>query len=137
MTDAQRFSYSQIRSTRGEVLFRPLLTLSLINGNQSVEASGLLDTGADVNVLPYGVGRELGAVWEEQRVRIELSGNLANYEARGIILTAVVGTFAPVRLAFAWTSVEAVPLILGQMNFFVEFDACFFRSQMAFELRRK
>jgi hypothetical protein len=40
--------------------------------------------------------------------------------------------------------IDAVPqlpltlaLLLGRMNFFVEFDVCFYRSQMAFELRSK
>ena len=76
-------------------------------------------------VLPYPLGIEMGAVWEEQKVAIELSGNLARYEARGMILTATVGQFEPVRLAFAWTRSEEVPLLLGQANFFAEFDVCF------------
>jgi len=35
---------------------------------------------------------------------------------------------------FAWTRAENVPLILGQVNFFMEFDVCFYRSQLAFNL---
>jgi hypothetical protein len=46
-----------------------------------------------------------------------------------------VGSFAPARLAFAWTRNEAVPLLLGQVNFFLEFDVCFFRSQGYCEVR--
>jgi hypothetical protein len=56
---------------------------------------------------------------------------------RGIVLTAVVGQFAPVQLAFAWVRTEDVPLVLGNLNFFAEFDVCFFRSTGAFELRPK
>jgi hypothetical protein len=66
-----------------------------------------------------------------------LTSNLANYEARGVFLTAVVGDFAPVRLAFAWTNAEAVPLLLRQVNFFMEFEVCFYRAQKAFEVRPK
>ena len=137
MADAQRFSYAAVRNTRGELFARPMLTLTLTNRNRSVEAAGLLDTGADVNVLPYGVGLELGADWNEQRQIPGLAGNLANYETRGIVLTAAIGQFTPIPLAFAWTRNETVPLILGQMNFFAEFDVCFFRSQAAFEVRPK
>jgi hypothetical protein len=43
--------------------------------------------------------------------------------------------FAPVRLAFAWASVDTVPVILGQVSFFLEFDVCFFRARRAFEIR--
>jgi hypothetical protein len=36
----------------------------------AVELSGLLDTGATVNMLPYPVGVELGLVWDQQSVPI-------------------------------------------------------------------
>jgi hypothetical protein len=114
-----------------------MLPVTLVNGNRSVHAFGLLDTGADVNVLPYDLGIEIGAVWENQRPIPRLSGNLAQQETRGIVLTCSIENFAPVRLAFAWTGANAVPLILGQTNFFAEFDVCFFRSESAFELRVK
>ena len=40
--------------------------------------------------------------------------------------------FLPVRLAFAWVKSPGVPLILGQTNFFLEFDVCFYRSKLEF-----
>ena len=95
----------------------------------------LLDTGATVNVLPYEIGLQLGAVWEEQIVPIQLSGNLARMEARGLVLSATVAEFPSVLLAFAWTESREAPLILGHMNFFAEFDVCFYRGDFAFELR--
>jgi hypothetical protein len=87
--------------------------------------------------LPYSVGEQLGAVWEKQPIPVQLSGNLAACEARVLVLSGVVGKFAPVRLAFAWAKTEAVPVLLGQVNFFLEFDVCFFRSRGVFELRPK
>ncbi len=66
---------------------------------------------------------------------VQLSGNLAIVDARAVIVTVVVGTFAPVRLAFAWANVDTVPVILGQVNFFMEVDVCFFRSRRVFEVR--
>ncbi|GAB4521458.1 MAG: hypothetical protein OHK0046_32850 [Anaerolineae bacterium] len=51
---------------------------------------GLVDTGADVNVLPYQLGVELGAQWSQQTIGLQLSGNLSNYEARGLIVQATV-----------------------------------------------
>lgn len=32
---------------------------------------------------------------------------------------------------------DDTPLLLGRMNFFLEFDVCFYRSQLAFEIRPK
>jgi hypothetical protein len=98
---------------------------------------GLLYTAAAINFLPYDVGLQLGAVWEDQTTRLELTGNLAQEEARAVVLYAIVGAFPPVRLAFAWTKSNAVPLLLGQMNFFLEFNVCFFRSQEIFEVKPK
>jgi hypothetical protein len=54
-----------------------------------------------------------------------------------VIITGQVESFPPVELAFAWTQAAEVPLILGQINFFLEFDICFFRSQAAFEVTPK
>jgi hypothetical protein len=116
---------------------RPLLAITLDYRGKSVEAVGLLDTGADVNVLPYSLGIELGEIWEDQKVSIELSGNLARHEARGIILSATVSQFEPVRLAFAWTRTDDAPLLLGRVNFFAEFDVCFYGSRNSFEIRPK
>ncbi|WP_333319282.1 hypothetical protein [Microcoleus sp. B4-C1] len=95
---------------------------------------GLLDTGSSLNVLPYHVGLALGAVWEEQTLSIPLAGNLAPVEARGLAVVGQISDFPPVRLAFAWAKSNEPPIILGQLNFFMEFDVCFYRSQLAFEV---
>lgn len=102
--------------------------------DKSLSVSGLLDTGSSVNVLPYEIGLRLGAVWERQRLSVPLGGNLARFEARALVLTANVERFLPVKLAFAWTEDRNAPLILGHMNFFLAFDVCFYRSELAFEI---
>ncbi len=96
---------------------------------------GLLDTGASINVLPHSVGSQLGFVWNQQTTPLRLTGNLANLEARAVIVAATIGQFPAKRLAFAWTLAEEVPVILGQVNFFLEFDVCFFRSMGWYEVR--
>jgi len=98
---------------------------------------GLLDTGATVNVLPYNIGAKLGVKWSEAQSDFYLSGTLADFPARSIVVTAEISGFKPVRLAFAWTKSNDVPVILGQTNFFMEFDVCFFRDSKAFEIREK
>jgi len=44
-------------------------------------------------VLPYSVGVELGYVWEQQTTALSLTGNLAQYQARVVVLQAIVGQF--------------------------------------------
>lgn len=135
MNDAARFEFTPADSAQRAAGMLPLLPLILSYRGRSVTVSGLLDTGAAVNVLPYRIGVDLGAVWEQQTTPVQLGGSLAPFESCVLIASAGVSRFAPVRLAFAWTRTDDVPLILGQVNFFMEFDVCFYRSQLAFEVR--
>jgi hypothetical protein len=137
MHNAQRFNFMEGFDTFGVPDALPQLPLSLTYRGSSVEVAALLDTGASVNVLPYSVGIQLGAVWEEQTTSVTLAGNLAAVEARGLLVSAQISNFAPVQLVFAWSLSDDTPLLLGRMNFFLEFDVCFYRSQLAFEVRPK
>jgi len=132
--DSEIFPFSESDKTPGRIPYMPLL---LSYKGSSLSVSAMLDTGASVNVLPYEIGIRLGAVWEHQTTKLELTGNLAKSEARVIVLNGKVSRFKPVRLAFAWTQAENIPVILGQVNFFLEFDVCFFSSQAIFEIAPK
>src|SRR5262245_25715735 len=124
MVEPAPFPFRIADAAIGESSLMPLLPFTLSLQEREVEVEGLLDTGAVVNVLPYQVGIELGAVWDEQGRALRLTGNLARHDARVLIVTARVDDLAPVNLAFAWTKAEDVPLLLGQMNFFQEFEVC-------------
>lgn len=137
MLNAQRFNFTEGFDAFGIPDALPQLPLSLTYRGASVEALALLDTGASVNVLPYNTGVQLGAVWEEQTTAVILAGNLASVEARGLLVSARIGNFNPVRLVFAWSLSDDAPLLLGRMNFFLEFDVCFYRSKLEFEVKPK
>jgi len=137
MADKLRFAFTAVDPSFGALGMLPYLPLVLTSQSQSVSVSGLLDTGSTVNVLPYEIGLELGAVWENQRISVPLGGNLARFEARALLLTADIAQFPSVELAFAWTKDRNVPLILGHMNFFITFDVCFYRSELMFEISAK
>lgn len=136
MAPAQQFPYVPRDPSLGQASLAPMLPLTLI-GRQSVTTSGLVDSGAAVNVLPFALSVQLGFDWDQQTHSVQLSGNLASVDARVVVLSAVVGSFPPVRLAFAWARTDEVSVILGQVNFFLEFDVCFFRSRSLFEVRPK
>ena len=108
-----------------------------LQATSSVAVSALLDTGAAINVLPYGIGTQLGFIWDQQTTSVQLSGNLASVEARVVLVAAAVAKFSPVRLAIAWAKQDSIPVILGQVNFFMDFDVCFFRSRVIFEIKPK
>jgi hypothetical protein len=134
MIDGQRYSFTERTDSLGRSVIMPYLPLILTLGSRSVEVMALLDTGASVNVLPYEIGVQMGAVWENQTVSIPLSGNLVRSEARGLVVSGAIAQFSPVLLAFAWSESKDIPVILGHMNFFAEFNVCFYRHELAFEV---
>jgi hypothetical protein len=137
MVDTQKFPYKIIDSNLGMVDRMPYLPLKLSLTGQSLNTEGLLDTGASVNVLLYELGLQLGLIWEDETLSVLLAGNLARFEARAVVVDAQISSFPINNLAFAWTQAPNVPLILGQANFFFEFDVCFFRARSEFEIRPK
>jgi len=134
---SERYPFLPINPAAGVLGLMPLLPLRLELPPHAVAVLGLLDTASAVNVLPHHVGLQLGADWDQQTTSVQLTGNLASVPARGLVVSAIVGRFASLRLAFAWAQVSTIPLILGQINFFAEFDAYFSRASGIFEVKPK
>jgi hypothetical protein len=137
MTTPVRFAYAEPEASRSDAGLLAYLPITLRHETHSLSVTGLLDTGSTVNVLPYPVGLQLGLVWDQQTTPVHLTGNLTRLPTRGVIVSDQVASFPLVELAFAWTQSSEVTVILGQVNFFMEFDVCFFRSQSAFEINPK
>jgi hypothetical protein len=132
-----RFSYSTTDPGQSGFDSLPRLPLVLHNGDRLIETIDLVDSGATVNVLPYEVGVQLGAVWDDGKASVRVGGAFGRLAATPFFATAEVNGLPPVKLAFAWIRESNVPLILGQTNFFMEFDVFFYRSQFQFEVVRK
>ncbi len=110
----------------------PLLPLRLSYFGRTLVPDGLVDSGASVNVLPFTLGQQLGLDWDKLSDGGPLGGALSTVSTRAVVLTADVGTFPRVRLAFLWAQVPLPRLILGQFNFFLEFDVSFFATRSQF-----
>ncbi len=135
---SRQFLYSQSQAFPDFQGGLPFLPITLSNMAQSVSVSALADSGTSVNVLPYDIGIQLGLIWETQNYLLpSLTGRLRDSPAFGVLLEGQVNPFEPVSLAFAWTQSNEVPVILGQINFFAEFDVYFFGSQKRFEIKAK
>jgi hypothetical protein len=132
-----RIKYSITSPAQNEFDSLPRLSISLRREDRIVESIGLVDSGATVSVLPYELRLQLGCVWEDRRAVIQLAGNLGNQPAMPFSAIAQIGEFPPTELVFAWSRSPTVPLILGQTNFFLEFDVCFYRSTSEFEVNPK
>ncbi|MDW8227006.1 MAG: hypothetical protein RMJ60_04340 [Anaerolineales bacterium] len=114
-----------------------MLSLTLSYAGREREVIGLVDSGAMLNVLPYHIGLELGAVWDSEAAILSLGGSFRGVPAMGLAVVGKIGTFPPFNLFFAWAGSDDVRVILGQYNFFQEFDVHFYRSQFVFEIHPK
>ncbi len=67
-----RFKYSTTSPAQNEFDSLPRLPLLLNRDDERVEAVGLVDGGATINVLPYELGLQLGGMWDDRRAIIQL-----------------------------------------------------------------
>ncbi len=132
-----RVPYTLTQRAIGNTGLLPFLPITLISGDKKIETIGLLDSGSTINVLPLSLGLSLGLEWAKQKTSVLLTGSLAEVKAVGIVIFGQVGDFGQRKLVFAWAKSDQMPLILGQTNFFQEFNVCFFRSELVFEIKQK
>jgi hypothetical protein len=112
----------------------PFLPVRLAFNQVAFDEVALVDSGAALNVLPFDLGIRLGFNWNASSPALSLVGNLGGYPAKAVRLNVVIGAFPPVQLGFAWSRDPNARLLLGQVNFFTEFDVCFYQSQGIFEV---
>jgi hypothetical protein len=132
MTRVVRFPFDL--TTAG--VFMPYISVQLFATQIGVQAKALLNTGAMVNVIPKQIGERLGLDWSSGK-ETQLGGNLALAPARAFKLRCAIQGFEPVDLAFNWSMLENVPIILGQFDFFKQFDVCFSYSENEISIRSR
>jgi hypothetical protein len=114
----------------------PLIEIALYHKGNKITVPALVDSGAAMSVLPYDTGLELGLVWKEQTIPVDVGGVLKDTPAYGILVQGEISPFPPVALVFAWihrTSNE-IRTILGQMNFFQHYRIIFEAYNDSFEI---
>ena len=132
-----RFAYSTTDSSQNEFDSLPRIPIILRREGHTIETVGLVDSGATISVMPWDIWQQLGAIWEDNQAIIQITGNLGRQPAIPLFVMAQIGDIPPIRLGFAWIKKLDTVLILGQTNFFMEFDVCFYRSKMEFEVNPK
>ncbi len=133
----EQFPFRERLTEHGSAGLMAIVSASLMFRGRSVSVDAILDTGATVNVLPYQFGLDLGLHWEIQQVEMVLGGGLSPTRAKVIEIPVKIGTLPVRRLQFAWAKSNRLPCLLGQDNFFLQFDVCFHRSEAMFEIRPK
>ena len=129
----EQFAYTPVRSFPGGM---PFVNLQLGHKGYRISVAGLVDSGSALNILPFDVGLELGLDWEKQEFSLEVGGSLKGIEAYAVLVKANIAEFPSVDLAFAWLRQSSldVPVLLGQVNFFQEYNVCFYGHRRVFEI---
>lgn len=115
----------------------PRLPLVLEVNERQVEAIALVDSGAMINIMPFDLGLQLGMIWDDAEAKVNLGGIVSGSGGIPILVSTRLGEYEPVELMFAWTKRNDVPLILGQVDFFMYFRVCFERYNLEFEITPK
>jgi hypothetical protein len=126
------FPYQYRGVSRDPQTLAPLLPLTLSRGGVSVDVVGLVDSGAMYSILPFDLGARFGVPWNSLAVDILLGRIAAGITAKLLMVEGRIGTHPPTPLVFAWSPTNTVPILLGQVNCFFEFDICFYRSRSEF-----
>jgi hypothetical protein len=113
----------------------PLLPIRLDRDRVSLDVVALVDSGATISVLPWSVGLRFGVDWDSLNVPCPIGGGAGSIPGKVLIVYGTVPPFPTVPLVFSWVQSDNVRIILGQTNFFLNFDVFFFRAQSYFEIQ--
>jgi hypothetical protein len=111
--------------------------LTLSSAHTSLTLEALVDSGADVNVLPYTIGLGLGLRWEEHPAGGFVLGGFASSETKLVRLSVEIDQWAVVELIFAWLDHDRAPLVLGTIDFLMKFDVYFAAGAGYFEITQR
>jgi hypothetical protein len=65
MTSSERFPYVSRDPTLGMASLAPMAPLTFV-ARENIVTTGLVDSGAAINVLPFALGIQLGFEWDKQ-----------------------------------------------------------------------
>jgi hypothetical protein len=118
------FPFKQIRTSALGVILRPIATVRLTGPKNSLTAEFLIDSGADITIIPREVGRFLGfKVKEDERI-INFGGIGGQIPCAERMVGMTIGE-VKFNCRVAWAFTEDVPLLLGRVEVFDRFEINF------------
>ena len=129
MADSLSFPYILEPEAIDDQVARPFIPVIISFHGKAIDTMALLDSGADISILPYEMGKAVGADWSRQPALWHLEGFGGEFETKKLVADLVIGAWRPLRIIFGWTRSNDVPLFLGQLNFFHLVEICFYRSR--------
>ncbi|MFQ5864873.1 MAG: hypothetical protein ACE5IW_06535 [bacterium] len=119
------FSFKKVSSSKFGQILKPVVPVTVIGPKRKIKVFMLLDSGADISMIPYSLGEIIG---------LELDVATRS-EIQGIGEGSVPYVLSQVRLRMeeveisariGWALIEEIPFILGRLDLF---------EQLAIEFR--
>ena len=119
------FRYRREPSVAFGSILRPVAGLVLSTKTSTLEVAMYIDSGADMTLIPFGLGRSLGFRQRPTERILELSG-ISGAGVPYVLRTARIriGNQA-FTIRVAWALIEDVPLLLGRTDIFPRFQILF------------
>lgn len=136
MNNAAQFPYVGRGGTGPVSDLTPLLPIRLDRNTVSLDVVALVDSGAAVSVLPWSVGARFGVDWDALSISCPVGGSAGGVPGKILVLHGTVAPFPTVPPVFSWVKSDSIPIILGQTNFFLNFNVFFARARGFFEIQQ-
>jgi hypothetical protein len=114
------FPFEKRRSQRLGPILKPFIPVRLIGPKNSETMLMLLDSGADLSLIPYSVGEAIGLELDmNNRSEIQGIGEGSVPYILSQVKLGIEEIEIPVRIG--WALIEEVPLLLGRLDVFGRF----------------
>ncbi len=134
-----KFDYTHVPALPDWASGRPLVDIQLYHAEHEIIVPVLVDSGADISIMPYEIGLELGFIWNEQTYPIDLGGIMRGVPAFAVLVRGEIAGLPEKALVFAWAQKHRSEcrFVVGQMNFFQQYEVTFRGYENTFEISAK
>jgi hypothetical protein len=115
------FPFKPIETEQLGVIFRPVATVNLKGPENEVPTEMIVDSGADISIIPFELGSYLGLQIEKNEDVKSLGGIAGGIPVVYRHIKMEIDELV-ISAKIAWSLIEDVPAILGRLNIFDEFD---------------
>ena len=130
-----QYTATTSNNTKGKLTKRPIVELEIIGKNDTLNALGLIDSGADTTMMNIEYAKVLGIDLENAQKKEFLGIGSARVTTYISSVTMKVKHFdTPITTPVAFTDSSSVDVLLGQEAFFECFRIKFEKDHDTFEL---
>jgi hypothetical protein len=113
------FSFKRVRSPKFGEILKPIIPVTIIGPRRKVNTFMILDSGADISMIPYSVGETIGLELDmTTRSEVQGTGEGSVPYVLGHVKFRIENLEISARIS--WALIEEVPFILGRLDVFQE-----------------